>query len=554
VVMGLLASVALASTSLQVVAEPSALLAGQTGTLHVMVIKEGHDGPELAPGVTPRFDVPPELDVRYRGLSQRFQSTGSRIVSVFNFQYALSALAEGTHEIDGVAVRLTDGTVIEGNPVTLTVQPRPDDEGDVPDLEVFARFDDAQVWEGQVALYHYGLTTSKPGVRATWSLPDFEGLRAPQHGKAEERQYTVQDGSAVITTMEGTVPFIATGTGTIDVPPARATVAVAQGRRSWGSRLRRSRGETRVTRPAELEVRPLPPPPAGFSGVVGEVVASVRLDRREAEVGDSVELLVDVRSDGSLEGMSLPAYEPDGASVYEDDASLSGRVADGSYEGVARFRRVLVPTTEGSLDLPDLELVTFSPAAGDYVTHRLEVGAIEVSPGREGSGEVQSFAPDAALDLDEGPEVVLEGPFTWGFASTPRVVLAVPLLLLGAVAPGAFTLMGQTMAWTRRRWRRRREEQQAGPQAPFSHLRALPDDPAARLARYDAAIRQALANRHGVSVGALDRDAAVADLPDKVADLVRELFRRLDRARYGGADAGDLETAVRKVIRYVEGA
>ena len=557
-VTSLLASLALASSSLQVVAEPATLVEGQTGTLHVMVVQEGNQGPTLAGGATPRIDIPPQVDLRYRGLSQSFQSNGAHIRSVFDFRYALTGLDDGEHEIGPVTVRLTDGTTLRADPISLTVTVRAAG-GDTPEqeLELFAGFEQERVWEGQVALYHYGLTTSLPGTRATWRLPEFEGLRAPQHGQPAERQYTVEDGEKVFSTYEGTVPLIATGTGTLDIPAARASVALP-GRSNgspWGSRFRPMREETRVTDAVSLRVEPLPQPPSGFSGVVGEVVASARLDRGVAEVGDSVELVIDVRSDGSLEGMALPAYEPEGASVYEDDSAITGRVREGRYEGSARFRRVIVPTEEGTLALPDLELVTFSPSKGDYETHRLVVGQLEVAPGREGSGgEVQSYAADEVPDLPDEPEVVLEGPFTWGFASTPRLVFVVPLLLVGAAAPGVVTLTGQGMAWVRRRWQVRREQADTGPPTPFSYLRGLPDEPSARLAAYDSALRQSLANREGVSIGALDRGAAIDALPDDVAALVVELTRRLDRARYGGADFGDLETAVRKVIGYVEAA
>ena len=553
--MGLWTQLALATTSLQLVAEPPALLEGQTGTLHVMVVEEGNQGPRLANGVTPRLDIPPQVDLRYKGLSQSFQSTGSRIVSVFNYQYDLTALTEGAHEVGPATVRLSDGSTLRGEAVTVTVSARGEGTDAAYELELTAGFTESTVWEGQVALYRYGLTTTVADTRANWRLPAFEGLRTPQYGQPAERRYTVQDQGEVITTFEGTVPLIATGTGTLEVAPARAKVAVPArgGSQGWGARFRRMREETMVTEPSTLEVRALPPAPPNFSGVVGEVVAAVQLDRTSAEVGDSVELLVRVRSDGSLEGMSLPGYEPEGASVYEDEHTVTGRVRDGRYEGAASFRRVLVPTAEGTLALPDLELVTFSPRKGDYETHRLVVGALEVSPGREGTGEVQSFAADELPELPEEPEVVLEGPFTWGFASTPRLVFAVPLLALGAAAPGLVTLFGHGLAVARRRWRVR-QEAASGPPTPFSFLRGLPDDDGGRLRAYDAALRQALANRQGVAVGALDRSAAIQALPDDVAALVIELTRRLDRARYGGADFGDLDTAARKVIRYVEGA
>lgn len=551
----LLATAALAATDVQVTAEPSSLSVGQTGNLYVQLVQEGSQGPTLGGGVTPRFDVPAGLDVRYRGLSQRFQSTGARIVSVFAFQYAITALTEGEHTLGAPELRLTDGSTVQGPQVTITVTGRPDAAtGGDEELSLFARFDEAEVWEGELVLYRYGLTSRTDGTRATWRLPTFDGLRAPQHGQPGERQFTIldEDGSP-ITTVEGTVPLIATGTGTLDVGPALASVTLGGGNRSWGVRFGPLREERRATDPLSLQVKALPPAPPAFSGVVGEVEAEARLERTEAAVGESVGLVVQLVSDGSLEGITLPAYAPDGASIYADDDAITGRIVDGDFRGVARMRRVIVPTQEGTLALPPLELVTFSPDQGRYVTHRLDVGDLVVTAGREGDGSVVSYASDPGEIVEETP-VVLEGPFHWGTASTPRIALAVPVLLLGAAAPGGVTLVGQGVAALRRRWRNRVRAEE-GPPKPFAHLRGLPDDPAARLAAFDAALRQALANREGVPVGALDRSAAIAKLPDAVADAVRALTTELDRARYGGRSASDaLESEVRRVVAQVEAA
>jgi len=554
-VMALLTALALASTDVQVVAEPSALLEGQTGNLHVMLVQEGTQGATLASGVTPRLDVPPGLDVRYKGLSQRFQSTGARIVSVFAFQYALTALATGEHTLGPPTIRMSDGSTVSGPSVTVTVKPRSEAEEATDDLTLYARFDETTLWEGQVALYRYGLSSRVDGTRASWRLPTFDGLRTPQHGQPGERQFTVLDDDGTpITTVEGTVPLIATGTGTLSISPAIASITLGGGSRGWGLRFGPMREERRATEPLSLTVRPLPPAPAGFTGAVGEVEATVTLERDQAAVGESVGLVVKLQSDGALEGLALPTYEPAGASVYADDDAVTGRLVDGAYVGVAQSRKVLVPTQEGTLELPPLELVTFSPSRGEYVTHRLEVGSLEVRAGREGDGAVVSFAEEPSAALPEEQPVVLQGPFTWGVASTPRIALAVPVLLLGAAAPGGLTLFGQGMAALRRRWKERAVAEE-GPPGPFSYLRGLSEDPEERLAAFDGALRQALANREGVVVGALDRTAAIAALPDDVAEEVTALTQRLDRARYGGgAMSESLETEVRRVVSRVEAA
>jgi hypothetical protein len=554
VVSALLGALAWANTSVQVLAEPTELNVGQTGNLHVMLVQEGTQGATLASGVTPTLDVPAALDVRYRGLSQRFQSTGARIVSVFAFQYAVTALTEGEHVIGPPSVRLSDGSTVRGPAVTVRVKPPVKGDADDDELSLFAQFDETELWEGQLALYRYGLSSRVNGTRATWRLPAFDGLRAPQHGQPGERQFTVIDPDGTpITTVEGTVPLIATGTGTLTIDPAIASVTMGGSSRGWGLRFGPMREERRATDVVTLTVRPLPPAPPGFSGAVGEVAVSARLEREEAAVGESVGLVLTLESDGALEGLALPPYEPDGASVYADDDAVTGRLIDGGYRAVLRSRKVIVPTEEGELSLPPLEVVSFSPDRGEYVTHRVEVGSLSVKAGREGDGAVTSYAGDIDAELLEESPVVLEGPFTWGMASTPRIALATPILLLGAAAPGSFSLFGQGLVAVRRRWRARREAVEQGPPRPFAFLRGLPSDPEARLAAFDAALRQALANRQGVAVGALRRAEAIDALPDAVAEEVRVLTHLLDRARYGGGGgSAELESEVRRVVSLVE--
>ncbi len=537
---------------LQVVAEPPSLLVGQTGTLHVMVIVEGGANVSLASGRTPNVPIADGLGLRYRGTSQRFSAAGARIVSVFGYQYSLDALSAGVWTVGPVSVTLSDGTVLDAKPISIDVQARGAATAGPSSspFEVRAGFDKTSAWEGELVLYEYALETTQPGVRASWRLPSFEGLRAPQSGDPEERTYQVQDGPLVITTVEGVVPLIATGVGTIEIKPALAAVesfANTDGFGGWRPR----QDERRATEPQRLEVRRLPPAPPNFSGVVGDVVVEARLERDRAAVGESVGLMVSVQSDGSIEGLKLPNLDTPGFSIYDDVEQVGGRLKDGAYQGIGRFRRVLVPVEPGTFDLPPLELVTFSPSRGEYVTHKVALGTLIATPGREGSGEVESFAVEGPAPSPE-ETVELAEPWSWGLATTPRVGLVVPLLLAGAAAPGGAVLVGQLMARLRRRWRER-QEAASGPPSPFRHLRGLSDDPVARLQAYDAAIRQALANRVGVPVGALDREAVVATLAPDRAAAVKAVTARIDRARYGERSADlDLEAEVRRVVTSLE--
>ncbi len=548
------ASPAWAAPTIEVVAEPPSLLVGQTGTLHVMVVSGDGGQAQVARGATPQVQATDGIDLRYRGTSSRFSATGTRIVSVVSYQYALDAVREGDWTVGPVAVRLEDGTTLESGPITVEVKGRWDGAaGQGADgIQVEASFDVPEAWEGQLVLYHYELVSSLMGVRAGWRLPEFDGLRQPQHGAPTEQTFQVQDGDTTITTVKGTVPLIATGTGLLTVKPAMATLDIPTGRtgfRGWGG----LRQERRATDSVQLTVKKLPPAPPGFSGLVGEVRLEAALDSDRAAVGESVGLVITIDSDGSLEGVSLPPYEADGFSVYDDDERIGGKVTESGYRGAARIRRVLVPVEEGIQELPPVSLITFSPKQGRYVTHEVEVGALEVTPGREGTGDITSFAPESDGVVDAEP-VELRSPWTWGFASTPRLGLTVPVWLLVAAAPGAMVFFGHLMAALRRRYQAWNSREK-GPPSPFQHLRGMPDDVPGRLRAYDTALSQALANRQGVPIGRLDREQVLSTLPDHVAKDVRSLQRGLDSVRYGDVPVpAQIDDVVRRVVSAVEAA
>lgn len=540
-----------AAPTLQVVAEPPSLLVGQTGTLHIMVISEGGAGAEVARGRSPSVPTEEGLDLRYRGMGSRFSASGGRIVSVITYQYSLDSLLEGTWDVGPVEVTLADGSILRSDSVQVVVKARDPSQTAGDTFQVTAGFDELQAWEGQLLLYHYSMETTLSGVRAGWKLPAFDGLRQPQYGQPIEQTYQVVDGDVTITTVKGSVPLIATGTGSLTIPPAIATVEVPYGRGFGG--WRQQRQERRATEPQTLVVKRLPPAPADFSGIVGDVTVRAVLERNQAAVGESIGLTLSIQSDGSLEGLAPPPYSAPGVSVYDDASRVDGQVGENGYRGVASFRRVLVPIDPGTIDLPPVSLVTFSPKKGEYVTHSIDVGDLVATPGREGTGEIESFATDDGAPVEE-QKVVLREPWTWGFVQTPRIGLAIPILLVGAAAPGAVTMTAQGLVALRRRWRARKVAA-LGPPSPFSYLRGLPDDVDGRLAAYDAALRQALANRQGVDIGALDRDAAVATLPAAVAKDVRSLTRGLDSVRYGGRGVPEgLDAVVRRVLTAVEKA
>ena len=73
---------------------------------------------------------------------------------------------------------------------------------------------------------------------------------------------------------------------------------------------------------------------------------------------------------------------------------VRARVDDGQYLASGRFPRVIVPSKPGTLDLPPIQLVTFSPTKGEFVTHTLPIGRIDVVAAQRESLEVRAVPLD----------------------------------------------------------------------------------------------------------------------------------------------------------------
>ena len=111
----------------------------------------------------------------------------------------------------------------------------------------------------------------------------------------------------------------------------------------------------------------LPPPPPDFSGLVGTSRSGppwrpARTTRRRWRVGA---LDPDRVRHGSLEGFKLPAVQRARASVYENDAQVTGADRRRRLPGHGRVQPGHCPTEPGKLVLPETKLVTFSPSRGD---------------------------------------------------------------------------------------------------------------------------------------------------------------------------------------------
>jgi hypothetical protein len=133
--------------------------------------------------------------------------------------------------------------------------------------------------------------------------------------------------------------------------------------------------------PATLEVRPLPPPPAGFSGAVGSFSLQAVVEPLEAEVGQPVNWTLRLTGTGNWPALrGLPPRALDDAFEVAGDPELT-ETGESVFERELAETLVLVPRRAGRQTLRAAEMLVFDPAAGQYLRIRSQPVEIEVRPG-----------------------------------------------------------------------------------------------------------------------------------------------------------------------------
>ncbi len=116
-----------------------------------------------------------------------------------------------------------------------------------------------------------------------------------------------------------------------------------------------------------LTVKPLPPAPDDFCGVVGDASLSADVNPKRVAAGEAVTLRVTIRGStrpGSLAEIELPALN--GFEVFTPEKHT---YADTSARGISTrrtYKYLLIPRSEGSPRIPAVTLSYFDVGAGEY--------------------------------------------------------------------------------------------------------------------------------------------------------------------------------------------
>jgi hypothetical protein len=176
--------------------------------------------------------------------------------------------------------------------------------------------------------------------------------------------------------------------------------------------------------PVELEAQPVP---AEFNGSVWLPAQQVFLieswpdNSQEFRVGEPVTRTLTLRANG-LGSSQLPqigATVPEGVKQYPDQPVLENRVDDTGLVAIRQEKVALIPSREGTLILPELEIPWWNTRTGQIEYARLPARPIDVLPaaGMPGENRRQPDAP-TVIDSDEpaaAPQRPADQPIGWAW-------------------------------------------------------------------------------------------------------------------------------------------
>jgi hypothetical protein len=501
-----------------------------------------------ADGLTTRVDepalpeLPAEVAVVARGREARVEMRGLDVRRSTVFRYTLRGIAPGTVRIGPIGIRIGERT-LHTEPLVLLVvgelgpaETRRAPEG-APPIFVSARVDRQRAWIGQQVTLTFSFYHDPSSPLA--ESPDYDPPQTPGFWRvelADEPEITSERiGDRTYQVQRFRYALFPLQPGRAEIGPARVRVVQPDTERWWEP------GSPRVlaTDPLTITVDELPPgAPDGFGGAVGRYSLSGELPATQARAGSPIELALTVRGSGNpatVDAPELPGW-PD-IDVGTPSVDTESIVEGTRLAGRATFRWILVPRSEGTLDLGAAHLPYFDPDRGAYAVDTLRLGELRIRPGAV-----------ATTTADSEPR----GPTLWEARAPrspwPRGLVEAPLYWAALAGPWLAWLA--LLAWARRPRRRPSAGRSAAGilSAARREVGRRGSDAAPEVVR---AIERALEVRYGVSLAGcapmerrkrLERRGA----PAEVVDGSEAARAALESARFGGAG---VDLAVRELER-----
>ncbi len=516
---------------------------------------------EGAGDAEPRLPDLPDFEVLFRGRAEQFRFADGRASSSTTYTYLLIPRRAGRLPVGAASIEV-DGRVVSSRPFEVLVAESSEELAPGRDLFTTATVSTTEPFLGQQVVYVWRFFRRVRVGDPRLGPQAFDGFLVEDLGEVREYQTAVQGQQYLVSEIRKAL--FPQESGRLVVPASKLTCEIVQagGRRSrsiFDEFFGAGTTTTKVlrTRPIELEVRPLPSPPPGFTGLIGDFELEAALSKSDLKVGESATLDLRISGTGNPQLISEPRLPELARFKIYDDKPGALLERDGELlRGSKTYRKALVPLEPGELKVPPFEIVFFDPEAETFRSARTRALALRVEPA-EGMEELrltESIAPTTGkvavriladdilpirkdLDAIAGPSAAARAALTTG-------LLGPPVAFLGLLALQR---------------RRRRFELDAGLKRRRGALRAarrklrgldFAADPRRAVELGSRCLREYVGDKLGLEGCALtpaecEEHLRARAVDESLAVEARELLESLEAAQYGVAPAASAPAVAR---------
>ncbi|MEI6274415.1 MAG: BatD family protein [Prolixibacteraceae bacterium] len=353
---------------------------------------------------------------------QIINGTSSQSVS-FSYLYILRAKKEGrftinpgTINVDGIDFKSNSQSVevVKGSakPSTGGVDTPTSTPGTISKNDLFVRMnlDKRTLYKGE----HLTATIkiySKVNLNGfeDISIPNFEGFWAqdivlPQQISLQRETYNGEIYN--VGTLKKTLLF-PQQTGNINIGSVKIDCIVQQ-------RVKKSQSmfddffdsfanvkATITSDPVSINVLPLPNPPSGFSGAVGNFSIRSSITSKNVKENDAITIRLDVVGNGNIKLINPPKFSfPADFEVYDPKTNSNFSASDQGLNGNITFEYLFLPRFAGTYTIPAINFVYFDTGSKRYVSKTTEEYQIKVEKG-DGTRSNQTMNSVAKEDLKQ---------------------------------------------------------------------------------------------------------------------------------------------------------
>ena len=376
----------------------------------------------------------PAFEVYNRGRSSQTNIINGQISSSVSYNFILVPTKVGKFQVGKASVEI-DGTLYQSQPFVLTILDPAEKPKEQAAAFIEARVSTKTPYVGGQVVYTWRLYRRVRLTGADVSFPEFQGVVIEELG--EQKDFNTTIGGQQYEVSEIKRALFPAKPGKLTIPGSQINIEMvvenSRQQRGRGNPFDSffSRGQTKRktlrSDPIEIEVKPLPPAPADFSGLVGEFQANAKMSKTNLRVGESATLTIAVAGSGNWKSIQEPDLGDLSAfKTYSDKSTVHPKQNADTFAGRKVFKQALVPLEPGPQTIEPVVITYFSPQSGEYRKARTPRFNLRVAPAAEsenlqltenrapGMGKVAvKVLADDILPLKKGLSHIQEPTSAW---------------------------------------------------------------------------------------------------------------------------------------------